>query len=109
MFKGLGNLGDMMKKAQEAQEQMRKMDEDLKNKTVLGVSGAGAVEIKMNGKHECLEVHLSDEALAEDKEMLEALLTAAFNDAQRKVRDLAKEEMKKAVGFDLPSGFKLPF
>ncbi|MDO4643375.1 MAG: YbaB/EbfC family nucleoid-associated protein [Cardiobacteriaceae bacterium] len=101
-----GKLGSMMKKAQEMQENMQKMQAELANKHIIGISGAGAVKITLNGQ----SVQLSEEALKEDKEMLEALLAAAFSDASAKVSEMTQEEMAKVTGgINLPGGLKLPF
>ncbi|SUO97730.1 YbaB/EbfC family nucleoid-associated protein [Suttonella ornithocola] len=105
-----GGLGGMMKKAQEMQENMQKMQEELATKTVIGQAGAGAVEIIMNGHFSCQRVTLSEEALKEDKEILEALIAAAVNDAAEKVKALTQTEMGSlTAGLNLPAGFKLPF
>lgn len=103
-------LGGMMKKAQEVQENMQKMQADLVNKTVTGQSGAGAVEIVLNGHYGCERVHISKEAQQESPEILEALIAAAFNDAVQKVQELTQREMSAiTAGLNLPNGFKLPF
>lgn len=108
MFKN--GLGDMMKKAQEMQANMQKMQEELGKKIVIGQSGAGAVQITLNGHYGCERVEISPEALGEDKEMLEALLAAAINDATKKVQELNQSSMSSlAGGLNLPAGFKLPF
>lgn len=105
-----GKLGGMMKKAQEMQENMQKMQAELSNRSVVGVSGAGAVKVILNGHYACQRVELSDEALQEDKEMLEALLAAAYSDASAKVKEMTQEEMTKITGgMGLPGGFKFPF
>lgn len=105
-----GKLGGMMKKAQEMQENMQKMQAELSNRSVVGISGAGAVKVILNGHYVCQRVELSDEALQEDKEMLEALLAAAYSDASAKVKEMTQEEMAKITGgMGLPGGFKFPF
>lgn len=108
MFKG--SMGNMMKKMQEMQANMQKMQEELGKKTVTGQAGGGAVEVVLNGHFACERVNLNDESLTEDKDMLEALIAAAINDATQKAQALSQSEMSNlAGGIDLPAGFKLPF
>lgn len=105
-----GGLGGMMKKAQEMQENMQKMQADLVHKKVQGQAGGGAVEVELNGHYGCTAVRLSPDALKEDKEMLEALIAAAVNSAAVKVQEMTQTEMAKVTaGMGLPAGFKLPF
>lgn len=105
-----GGLGNMMKKAQEMQENMQRMQEELGNKTVVGESGAGAVKVTMNGHYGCERVEIDDELLQEDKEMLEALIAAAVSDAANKTKTLTQSEMANITdGLNLPAGFKMPF
>ena len=101
-----GKLGTMMKKAQEMQENMQKMQAELANRHIVGIAGAGAVKVTLNGHY----VELTEEALKEDKDMLEALLAAAISDASAKVNAMTQEEMANLTGgMGLPGGFKLPF
>jgi DNA-binding YbaB/EbfC family protein len=103
-------LGDMMKQAQALQENMQKMQEDLANTVVTGESGAGMIQVSMNGRHDVSNVNIDASLLTEDKEILEDLLAAAVNDAVRKVEAANKEKMGNlAAGFNLPAGFKMPF
>lgn len=108
MFKG--GLGSMMKKAQEMQENMKRVQEELGNKTVVGESGAGAVKVTMNGHYACEKVEITEAAMQEEKELLEALIAAAVRDATQKVAVMSQEEMRSITnGMDLPAGFKMPF
>lgn len=108
MFKG--GLGNMMKKAQEMQENMQRVQEALGEKTVTGQAGAGAVQVVMNGHFGCERVILSDELLSEDKEMIEALIAAAVSDAATKTQAMTQQEMAAITGgMNLPPGFKMPF
>jgi nucleoid-associated protein EbfC len=111
MFKNLGNIGQLMKQAQAMQEKMAKAQEELKDISVTGTSGGGLVTVTMNGKGEAQAVKIDPKILsAEDKEMLEDLVTAAFNDAKHKVDQTASEKMGDiSGGLNLPAGFKLPF
>ncbi len=105
-----GGLGSMMKKAQEMQENMQRMQEELARKTVVGESGAGVVKVTMNGHYGCECVEIDDSLLQEDKEMLEALIAAAVSNAAHKTKELAQQEMANITGgMNLPDGFKLPF
>ncbi len=104
-----GNIGQMMKQAQMMQENMRRMQEQLGTMEVEGQSGSGMVKIVMSCKHEVRRVGI-DPSLASDREMLEDLLVAAFNDAARKVEATVAEKMGSlTAGMGLPAGLKLPF
>ena len=100
-----GKLGTMMKKAQEMQENMQKMQAELANRHIVGIAGAGAVKVTLNGHYACQRVELTEEALKEDKDMLEALLAAAISDASAKVNAMTQEEMANLTGgMGLPGG-----
>ena len=104
-----GNIGQMMKQAQMMQENMRRMQEQLGTLEVEGRSGSGMVKVTMTCKHETRRVSI-DPSLTADREMLEDLLVAAFNDAARKVEATAQEKMGAlTAGMGLPAGLKLPF
>ena len=93
---GKGGLGNLMKQAQQMQEKMQKMQEEIAQLEVTGESGAGLVKVTINGAH--------------DKEMLEDLVAAAFNDAARRIEETQKEKMASvSSGMQLPPGFKMPF
>lgn len=109
MFGGMGNMGnmaDMMKRVQKMQNEMKKMQDELKRKTVDVTAGGGAVKIVMDGEKQVQSLTLDPAAVdPEDVEMLQDLLTAAFNEATRKVDDMMKTEMGKlASGLGLPPG-----
>jgi len=104
-----GNIGQMMKQAQMMQENMRRMQEQLGTIEVEGQSGSAMVKIVMSCKHEVRRVSI-DPSLTADREMLEDLLVAAFNDAARKVEATVAEKMGAlTAGMGLPAGLKLPF
>jgi DNA-binding YbaB/EbfC family protein len=104
-----GNIGQMMKQAQMMQENMRRMQEQLGTMEVEGQSGSGMVKVLMTCKHELRRVSI-DPSLTADREMLEDLLVAAFNDATRKVESTVAEKMGSlTAGMGLPAGLKLPF
>jgi DNA-binding YbaB/EbfC family protein len=105
-----GNIGQLMKQAQQMQENMRRMQEQLGSVEVEGQAGSGAVKVLMTCKHEVRRIAIDPALGAEDREMLEDLLTAAFNDAARKVDAAVAEKMGgMTAGLGLPPGFKLPF
>ena len=103
-------LGDMMKQAQEMQQKMQKLQEEIKAAEVLGESGAGLVKVRMTGRHDVKSVHIDDSLMSEDKEIIEDLIAAAVNDAVRKVENSQKDRMAElTAGIPLPPGFKFPF
>jgi DNA-binding YbaB/EbfC family protein len=105
-----GNIGQMMKQAQMMQENMRRMQEQLASMEVEGQAAAGKVKILMTCKHEVRRVTIDPALTGEDREMLEDLVTAAFNDAARQVEATVAEKMGgMTAGLGLPAGFKLPF
>ncbi|MCP5013796.1 MAG: YbaB/EbfC family nucleoid-associated protein [Ketobacter sp.] len=105
-----GQFGDLMKQAQEMQERMQKMQEEIANTEVTGESGAGMVKVTMTGRHDVKRVQIDDGLMSEDKEVLEDLLAAAVNDAVRRVEQNNQDKMGGlASGINLPPGFKFPF
>ena len=105
-----GGLGALMKQAQQMQENMRKVQESLESVEVEGQSGAGMVKVVMTCKHSVKRVTIDPSLLGEDRDMLEDLVAAAFNDAARKAEATSQERMAGfASGLNLPPGMKLPF
>ena len=105
-----GALGDMMKKAQEMQENMQKAQAELAKKEVAGEAGGGMVKVIMRGTHEVNRVTIDPTLIDEDVEMLEDLIAAAINDAVHKVEKSNQAAMQEmTAGLNLPPGFKLPF
>ncbi len=105
-----GGIGQLMKQAQEMQTNMKKAQEEMASITVIGESGAGAVRITMTCRHQVQAVEIDDAMIGDDKEMLEDLIVAAFNDAIRKVESTVQEKYSgMASGMGLPPGLKLPF
>ncbi len=103
-------LAGLMKQAQAMQRNMEKMQEELAQTFVEGESGAGIVKVRMNCKHSVSMVSIDPSLMEDDKEMLEDLLTAAFNDGLRKAEATAKEKMERITGgFPMPPGMKMPF
>jgi len=108
MFKG--GMDGLMKQAQQMQEKMQKVQEELANAEVTGESGAGLVKVTMNGRHDVKRVVIDDSLMSDEKEMLEDLLAAAVNDAVRKIEDTNKSKMADLTGgIPMPPGFKMPF
>jgi len=104
-----GGIGGLMKQAQQMQENMKKMQEQLASVEVEGQSGAGMVKVLMTCKHDVRRVSI-DPSVMDDREMLEDLLAAAVNDAVRRVETTTQEKMAGFMsGLNLPPGFKLPF
>ena len=97
MLKGLGNIANMLKQAQEMQGRMSEAQEKLSNLTVDGVAGGGMVSVTANGQQKVLSIRV-EESVMDDREMLEDLLVAAVNQALDKTRQQAGEEMKKVTG-----------
>lgn len=105
-----GGIGNLMKQAQQMQENMQKMQEEVANMEVEGQAGGGLVKVTMTGRHDVKRISIDDSVLQDDKEMLEDLVAAAVNDAVRQVEKLSQEKMSSLTsGFNLPPGMKLPF
>ncbi len=105
-----GGIGQLMKQAQQMQANMQKAQEEMAELTVTGESGAGLVRITMSCKHQVQALQIDESLLGDDKEMLEDLIIAAFNDALRRVEKTIEEKFSGvASGLNLPPGIKLPF
>lgn len=105
-----GGLGNLMKQAQQMQENMKAMQDKLASIEVEGQSGAGMVKIIMTCRHDVKRVSIDDSLIGDDKEMLEDLIAAAVNDAVRKAEATTQEKMAGFTsGISLPPGMKLPF
>ena len=106
-----GGIGNLMKQAQQMQENMRRVQEELAAIEVEGQSGAGLVKVKMTCKFAVKRVSVDPSLLGEDKDMLEDLVAAAFNDGVRRAEAVSNEKMGKLTAGmpGLPPGMKLPF
>ena len=103
-------LAGLMKQAQQMQETMQRAQEELARTEVEGQSGAGLVKVAMTCRHDVKRVAIDASLLGEDKDMLEDLVAAAFNDALRRAEATTQEKMGGlTAGMALPPGFKLPF
>ncbi|MBN2123374.1 MAG: YbaB/EbfC family nucleoid-associated protein [Deltaproteobacteria bacterium] len=105
MVKGLPNMGNLMKQAQQFQAKMAKLQEELGERTVEVSSGGGMVTVVANGRQEVLSIAIEPEVIdPEDSEMLQDLILAAVNDALRKAKEMVNEEMAKLTrGLNLPN------
>src|SRR6187399_3450938 len=100
-------LAGLMKQAQQVQENLKKAQEELSRMEVEGQSGAGLVKIVMTCRHDVKRVAIDPSLLGEDKDMLEDLVAAAFNDAVRRAEAVSNEKMGKlTAGMALPPGMK---
>lgn len=103
-------LAGLMKQAQQMQDNMKKMQDQLALIEVEGQSGAGLVKVTMSCKNDVKRVVIDPSLLGDDKDMLEDLVAAAFNDAVRKAEATTQEKMSSVTaGMPLPPGFKMPF
>lgn len=103
-------LAGLMKQAQAMQDNMKKMQEQLASIEVEGQSGAGMVKVTMTCKNDVKRVSIDPSLLGDDKDMLEDLVAAAFNDAVRKAEATSQEKMAGiTAGLPLPPGFQMPF
>ena len=103
-------LAGLMKQAQQMQDNMKKMQDQLALIEVEGQSGAGLVKVTMTCKNDVKRVSIDPSLLADDKDMLEDLVAAAFNDAVRRAEATTQEKMSgMTAGMPMPPGFKMPF
>ncbi len=103
-----GQLSGLMKQAQAMRENPNKAQDELAFVEVTGESGSGLVKVLMTCKHEVKRITIDPSLLADDKDMLEDLVAAAFNDAVRKAAETSEAKMSKLTA-GLPPGLKLPF
>ncbi len=105
------NLNQMLKQAQQLQNQMADIQGRLEQTEISGASGAGMVSVVINGKGEMRAIKIDSSLIdPKEKEILEDLIIAAFNDAKSKLETYTQEEMSKiSGGLNLPGGLKLPF
>lgn len=93
---------DMMKKLQQAQEEMKKIKDRLETITVEGQSPEGAIKVRVNGNRKVKGITFVDEGLVADKERLEDYLVLAMNDALQKAEQVNESEMKSAASSMMP-------
>jgi DNA-binding YbaB/EbfC family protein len=105
-----GNMANMMKQAQALQANMQKAQSEIAQLEITGEAGGGMVKVTINGRHEARRVQIEPSAVGDDREMLEDLLAAAFNDAVHKLEAASKAKMARPMGgLPLTPGMKLPF
>ena len=103
-------LAGLMKQAQQMQDNLKRVQEQLAQVEVEGQSGAGLVKVVMTCRNEVKRVSIDPSLMGEDKDMLEDLVVAAFNDTLRRAEQTASDRMGSVTqGLPLPPGFKLPF
>jgi hypothetical protein len=99
-----------MQQAQKMQENMKRLQDELAQLEVEGQSGAGLVKVVMTCKNQVRRVSIDPSLVGDDRDMLEDLVAAAFNDAVRRAEEAAQQKMAAlTAGMPLPPGFKLPF
>ena len=104
------NIGALMRQAQQMQADMEKAQQELAQMEVVGESGGGMVKVTMTGRHDLKRVEIDTSLMSDDKEMLEDLIAAAVNDANRRVETITQQKMAGlTAGISLPPGMKLPF
>lgn len=105
-----GDISQLMKKAQQMQAEMKKAQDEMGDLTVTGESGAGMVKITMTCKYHVETLEIEDSLIGDDKEMLEDLIIAAFNDAIRRIEKTIQGKFSNlASGLSIPPNIKLPF
>ena len=102
-----GNMSKLLKQAQEMQQQIEDVQGQLSDMIVEAESGGGMVTVKVNGKQQVLEVNINQEAMAEDREILEDLIISALNKALSKAQTDSQEKMNSVAG-GMMSGLKIP-
>ncbi len=108
---GLGNIQDVMKRAQEMQQRIALVQEELAQKTVSAESGGGMVKVTANGKQHIIKITIERDVInPDDAELLEDLIVAGVNKALDESQKMAQEEMKKATAGMLPNipGLNIP-
>jgi hypothetical protein len=105
-----GGFGNLMKQAQQLQANMQKAQAEIAAMEVTGESGGGMVKVTINGRHEAKRVQIDPSVPMDDREMIEDLVAAAFNDAVHRLETTSQEKMAGLMGgMNLPPGLKLPF
>ena len=103
-------LAGLMQQAQKMQENMKRLQDELAQLEVEGQAGAGMVKVVMTCKNQVRRVSIDPSLVGDDRDMLEDLVAAAFNDAVRRAEELTQQKMSSVTaGMPMPPGFKLPF
>ncbi len=104
------NFSDMLSKAKEMQEKMRKVQDQIKKIEVEGMSGGNLVKVILSGDYELKSIEIRDEAKKENQDIINDLIIAAYNNAKENLKKKSAEELSKVTGgLNLPADFKLPF
>ena len=105
-----GGIGDLMKQAQKMQADMERVQAEIAASEVTGEAGGGMVRVVVNGRHDVRKVTIDAALMNDDKSMIEDLVAAALNDANRRIEALSKDKLGGiTAGLNLPPGVKLPF
>jgi len=105
-----GGIGNLMKQAQQLQANVQKAQEEIAAMEVTGEAGGGMLKVTINGRHEARRVQIDPTVSLDDRELVEDLIAAAFNDAVHKLESATQERMSGLMGgMNLPPGLKLPF
>ena len=105
-----GGIGNLMKQAQQLQANVQKAQAEIAAMEITGESGGGMVKVTINGRHEAKRVQIDPSVPMDDREMVEDLVAAAFNDAVHRLEAVTQERMSGLMGgMNLPPGLKLPF
>jgi nucleoid-associated protein EbfC len=103
-------LAGLMQQAQKMQENMKRLQDELAQVEVEGQAGAGMVKVVMTCKNQVRRVSIDPSLVGDDRDMLEDLVAAAFNDAVRRAEEMTQQKMASVTaGMPMPPGFKLPF
>ena len=103
-------IGQLMQQAQRMQEDMKRAQEEIARMEVTGSAGGGMVTVIVTGAHEVRRVKIDPKLVADDLEMTEDLIAAAFNDAVNRIAQVSKDKLGGVTaGLNLPAGMKLPF
>ena len=107
----MNNFNNMIKQAQELQQKMANAQQKVETLEAEGVAGGGIVKVAINGKNNVTSINIDDSVIDKnEKEILEDLMMAAFNDAKEKIQKKIADEMSSITGgIKLPPGMKLPF
>lgn len=105
-----GQIAGLMRQAQQMQDNMKKVQEELADIVVQGASGGGLVKVDMSCRNDVRRITIDPSLFEDDKDLLEDLIAAAFNDALRKAETTSQEKMASVTaGMPIPPGMKLPF
>ena len=103
------DFSKVLEQAKNMQSKMKETQEIIKKIQIEGIAGGGTVRVHLNGDGELIKLFISQEAMRENKEILEDLIVAAHNDAKKKIKTKVSDEFSKiAGGIPLPAGFKWP-